>query len=154
MTQPPVPYPAPDFALRGTDGQEHTLADYRGKWIVLYVYPKDDTPGCTIEACAMRDARDDLTAAGAEVIGISADTPPSHDAFKAKYNLNFVLLSDPDHKTIEAYGAWGPKMFGKPGIQRKTFIIDPSGQVVKTYGRVTPMGHGAQVVAELKRLQG
>ena len=148
-----VPYSAPDFDLSDDSGRSHSLADYRGKWLVLYFYPKDDTPGCTTEACSFRDARDMLTALGAEVVGISKDEPSSHDTFKAKYNLNFTLLSDPEGAVIEAYGAWGPKMFGKLGIQRKTFIIDPDGQVVKAYGRVTPLGHGDQVVAELKRLQ-
>ena len=145
-----TPYPAPDFALKDSEGAEHTLADYKGKWVVLYFYPKDDTPGCTIEACGMRDARDDLIALGAEVIGISQDDAASHEKFKAKYDLNFTLLSDPDRKALEAYGAWGPKMFGKVGVQRKTFIIDPDGQVVKVYGRVTPVGHGEQVVKEIK----
>lgn len=149
-----IPYPAPDFALKDSEGAEHTLADYKGKWVVLYFYPKDDTPGCTTEACGMRDARDDLMALGAEVIGVSRDDAASHEKFKAKYNLNFTLLSDPDAKTMEAYGAWGKKMFGKEGVLRKTFIIDPAGQVVKVYGRVTPDGHGDQVVQEIKALIG
>lgn len=143
-----VPYKAPDFDLDGVK-----LADFKGKWVVLYFYPKDDTPGCTIEACSLRDARDDLTALGAEVIGISRDDAASHEKFKEKFNLNFHLLSDPDKKVIEAYGAWGAKMFGKEGILRKTFLIDPDGMVQKVYGRVTPLGHGSQVVEELKKLQ-
>lgn len=101
----------------------------------------------------MRDARDTLTELGAEVVGVSADDAASHDKFKAKYNLNFTLLSDPDRSMIEAYGAWGKKQFGKEGILRKTFIIDPDGQVVKVYGRVTPLGHGNQVAEELAKLQ-
>ncbi len=149
----PTPYPAPSFSLKDSEGATHTLEQYRGKWIVLYFYPKDDTPGCTVEACSLRDARDDVAALGAEVIGVSADDSESHDTFTKKHELNFTLLSDPAMKTIEAYGAWGPKMFGKLGIQRKTFIIDPQGQVVKVYGRVTPLGHGAQVVADLQLLQ-
>lgn len=149
----PTPYPAPSFSLKDSEGATHTLEQYRGKWIVLYFYPKDDTPGCTVEACSLRDARDDIVALGAEVIGVSADDSESHDTFTKKHELNFTLLSDPAMKTIEAYGAWGPKMFGKLGIQRKTFIIDPQGQVVKVYGRVTPLGHGAQVVADLQLLQ-
>lgn len=148
-----VPYKAPDFTLKDTDGNSHNLSDYAGKWLVLYFYPKDDTPGCTAEACSMRDARDDITALGAEVIGISKDDASSHDKFKTKYNLNFTLLSDPEGKTIEAYGAWGKKMFGNEGILRKTFVIDPDGMVQKVYGRVTPLGHGNQVIAELKKLQ-
>lgn len=131
-----------------------SLADWRGKWLVLYFYPKDDTPGCTVEACSVRDARDELTSIGADVVGISQDEPASHEKFKAKYNLNFTLLSDPEKNAIEAYGAWGKKMFGKSGILRKTFIIDPEGQVVKVYGRVTPEGHGEEIVRDLKSLQG
>lgn len=149
-----TPYPAPAFTLQGSDGEMHSLADYAGKWLVVYFYPKDDTPGCTTEACGFRDSRDALTELGAEVIGISADEAAAHDKFKAKYNLNFVLLSDPRHEAIEAYGAWGKKMFGREGILRKTFIIDPKGTVVKVYGRVTPIGHGDHVVTALKELQG
>lgn len=148
-----TPYQAPDFSLKDAEGKIHSLADWRGRWLVLYFYPKDDTPGCTTEACAMRDARDELTELGADVVGISADEAASHDKFKAKYNLNFTLLSDPEKTAIEAYGAWGKKMFGKEGILRKTFIINPDGQVVKVYGRVTPLGHGEQVVAALRRLR-
>jgi peroxiredoxin Q/BCP len=149
----PTPYPAPDFVLSDSTGAQHALADYLGKWVVLYFYPKDDTPGCTIEACSMRDARDDIAALGAEIIGVSKDDASSHDKFKAKYTLNFTLVSDPDLATMHAYGAWGKKQFGQEGVLRKTFIIDPSGQVVKVYGRVTPLGHGPQVIDELKRLQ-
>ena len=148
------PYEAPEFTLNDEAGVLHSLKDYRGKWIVLYFYPKDDTPGCATEACSLRDSRDILAEMGAEVIGISADEVTSHDKFKAKYLLNFTLLSDPDKKAIEAYGAWGKKMFGKEGILRRTFIINPKGVVVKVYGRVTPLGHGEQVIAELKVLQG
>lgn len=151
MKQPP--YPAPDFIALDTEGNRHSLADYRGKWLVLYFYPKDDTPGCTTEACSLRDARDDIAALGAEVVGVSRDDASSHDKFKAKYTLNFTLLSDPDRKLIDAYGAWGKKMFGQEGILRRTFIINPEGTVVKVYGRVTPLGHGEQVLAELKEQQ-
>ena len=151
MKQPP--YTAPDFSLKDELGQSHNLKDYRGRWVVLYFYPKDDTPGCTTEACSLRDSRDDIADQGAEIIGVSADAPSSHEKFKAKYTLNFTLLSDPEMKAIHAYGAWGKKMFGKEGILRRTFIINPEGVVVKVYGRVTPLGHGAQVIEELKRLQ-
>jgi thioredoxin-dependent peroxiredoxin len=147
------PYDAPDFTLNDENGNAHSIADYKGKWIVLYFYPKDDTPGCTTEACSLRDARDKLAEMGAEVIGISADDAPSHDKFKSKYLLNFTLLSDPEKKTINDYGAWGKKMFGREGILRRTFIINPNGVVVKVYGRVTPIGHGEQVIAELDHLQ-
>lgn len=152
MTQM-TPYTAHSFTLSDEMGAIHSLDDYRGDWVVLYFYPKDDTPGCTVEACAMRDARDDLTDLGAKVIGISKDDATTHEKFKAKYNLNFTLLSDPEGQVIEAYGAWGKKQFGREGILRKTFIISPEGQVVKVYGRVTPLGHGVQVTEELRRLQ-
>lgn len=153
MSQKDVPYKAPDFTLKNIDGKDASLADYKGGWLVLYFYPKDETPGCTVEACSLRDARDDLMDLGASVVGVSRDNSKSHDKFKTRYNLNFELLSDPDHVAMEAYGAWGKKMFGKDGVLRKTFIIDPNGQVVKVYGRVTPMGHGNQIVNDLKKLQ-
>lgn len=149
-----TPYTAPDFSLPDSNGTIHRLADYAGKWIVLYFYPKDDTPGCTVEACSMRDARDDIGALGAEVIGVSMDDASLHEKFKAKYSLNFTLLTDADKTAMIAYGAWGKKQFGREGVLRKTFIISPEGQVVKAYGRVTPLGHGEQVIKELKRLQG
>ena len=148
-----TPYTAPDFSLPDANGNVHTLADYKGRWLVLYFYPMDDTPGCTAEACSLRDAATELSELDADVVGVSADDAKSHQKFVAKYHLNFTLLSDPDKKVIEAYGAWGKKMLGKEGILRKTFIISPDGQVVKAYGRVTPLGHGEQVIDELKRLQ-
>ncbi len=147
------PYDAPDFTLPDVNGNIHALKEYEGKWIVLYFYPKDDTPGCTTEACSLRDARDTLAEMGAEIIGISKDDANSHEKFKAKYSLNFTLLTDTEGIVIEKYGAWGKKMYGREGILRKTFIINPSGLVVKVYGRVTPMGHGEQVINELGRLQ-
>lgn len=148
-----VPYQAPNFKLNDDNGEPHSLKDYQGKWVVLYFYPKDDTPGCTTEACSLRDARDDIAAVGAEIIGISKDGANDHEKFKAKYSLNFTLLSDPEGSVIEAYGAWGKKMFGQVGILRKTFLIDPDGMVQKVYGRVTPLGHGEQVLEQLKALQ-
>lgn len=153
MTKQQTPYPAPDFQLQAIDGRTLTLTDFAGKWLVLYFYPKDDTPGCTTEACSFRDARDEITELGAEIIGVSRDDASSHDKFKAKYNLNFMLASDPDRTVMEAYGAWGKKQFGQEGVLRKTFIIDPNGQVVKVFGHVTPEGHGEQVAQELKSLQ-
>ncbi len=148
-----VPYKAPDFTLPDSEGKIHSLADYRNTWVVLYFYPKDDTPGCTIEACAMRDARDDIASLGAEIIGVSMDDAASHERFKAKHSLNFTLLTDADRVAHDAYGAWGKKQFGREGVLRKTFIINPEGQVVKVYGRVTPLGHGSQVADELRKLQ-
>jgi thioredoxin-dependent peroxiredoxin len=148
-----VPYDAPVFTLNDYNGRSHALSDYKGKWVILYFYPKDDTPGCTAEACSLRDARDTLAEMGAEIIGVSRDEPSSHEKFKEKYSLNFTLLTDTEAEVITQYGAWGKKMFGKEGILRKTFIINPEGQVVKVYGRVTPLGHGEQVIADLKALQ-
>lgn len=144
---------APDFSLSDQDGNTRTLKDFTGSWLVLYFYPKDDTPGCTTEACSLRDARDDIADLGAQIVGISKDDASSHDKFKAKHSLNFTLLSDPEGRTIEAYGAWGKKMFGMEGILRQTFIINPAGEIVKKFGRVTPLGHGRQVVKTLQELQ-
>lgn len=153
MVAQQTPYSAPNFSLVSTDGETVGLKDFAGKWLVLYFYPKDDTPGCTVEACSLRDARDEIAALGAEVVGVSSDPAASHEKFTAKYKLNFTLLSDPSHEMMAAYGAWGKKMFGQEGILRKTFIIDPHGMVQKVYGRVTPLGHGEQIVSDLKMLQ-
>src|SRR5450631_2039124 len=98
-----IPFVAPDFSLQDSEGIVRTLADYKGKWLVLYFYPKDETPGCTTEACSLRDARDNITALGAEVVGVSRDDASSHEKFKAKHTLNFTLLSDPNHKVMEVY---------------------------------------------------
>lgn len=148
-----TPYTAPDFSLNDSEGESRSLKDYAGKWVILYFYPKDDTPGCTTEACSLRDARDDLQALGAEIIGVSKDDASSHDKFKAKYSLNFTLLTDPNGEVLNAYGAWGKKQFGREGILRKTFIINPDGQVVKVYGRVIPVGHGQLIANDLRSLQ-
>lgn len=153
MPTPAVPYSAPNFTLKDSDGKAHSLADYSGRWLILYFYPKDDTPGCTIEACSFRDSHEQLLSKKAVVVGVSRDGADSHSAFTASYSLPFTLLSDPDHKTMDAYGAWGKKMFGTEGVQRKTYIINPDGMVVKVYGRVIPTGHAAQVLAELEKLQ-
>ncbi|MFZ1250124.1 MAG: peroxiredoxin [Candidatus Microsaccharimonas sp.] len=148
-----TPYTAPDFTLPDENGKNHSLKDYAGKWVILYFYPKDDTPGCTVEACSIRDARDELAAMGAEIIGVSRDDASSHEKFKARHSLNFTLLIDADAQVMTSYGAWGKKQFGREGVLRKTFIISPNGQVVKVYGRVTPVGHGEALIAELARLQ-
>lgn len=147
------PYKAPDFSLVDSESVRHRLSDYQGTWLVVYFYPEDDTPGCTIEACSVRDAATDLLDRKVTVLGISMDTPESHNAFRKKYKLPFTLLSDPMGETIRAYGAWGKKMFGHEGILRKTFIINPDGQVVKVYGRVTPDGHGEQLIKDVTELQ-
>lgn len=152
MTTQTPPYPAPDFNLPDHNGKTKQLSDFNGKWLVLYFYPKDDTPGCTTQACSLRDSYQQITDLGAEIIGISKDDTKSHQKFIAKHSLNFTLFSDETGKTIQAYGAWGNKMFGKLGILRKTFLIDPAGNVQKVYGRAIPEGHGDKVAEDLKRL--
>ena len=148
---------APDFSLSDQHGNIKSLKDYAGKWVVLYFYPKDDTPGCTAEACGFRDERESIASLGnAEVIGISKDSVKSHKKFADKYNLNFTILSDESHEVIEAYGAWQEKsMFGRKymGIQRMTFIIDPDGNIVKEYPKVNPLKHAAQIIKDLQVLQ-
>ena len=130
---------APDFDLPGSDGKRHKLKDYKGKIVVVYFYPKDDTPGCTKEACGFRDDFTTLAKAGAVVLGISKDTVSSHQTFAAKYQLPFTLLSDEDTSVMKAYGAWGEKiMYGKPvtGAIRSTVVIDGSGKVMKHWSTV------------------
>jgi peroxiredoxin Q/BCP len=147
---------APDFALPDQNGKIHSLADYKGKWVVLYFYPKDDTPGCTTEACSFRDERAVIAEHGAEVIGISKDSIDSHKKFTEKYGLNFTLLSDSDHKIMEAYGSWGLKKFmGREyeGVHRQTFIIDPNGIIVREYPKVTPKDHALQIIRDLDALK-
>lgn len=148
---------APDFALIDQDGIVHNLKSYAGKWLVLYFYPKDSTPGCTTEACNFRDARDAIADYGnAVVVGISKDSVASHKKFADKHGLTFTLLSDPDHSTIEAYGAWGPRKFmGREyfGTHRNTYIINPAGMIVKRYENVDPKSHAAEIIQDLKELQ-
>ena len=153
MTDKDTPYKAPDFSLPNDQGEIKTLADFAGSWLVLYFYPKDETPGCTAQACSLRDARDDLTDLGVNILGVSKDSPESHEKFKAKYNLNFTLLSDESGEMIKEYGAWGSKMFGKEGILRKTYVINPDGFVVKVFDKVTPVGHGEDMLQAIKELQ-
>lgn len=148
-----IPYKAPNFELPDETGKVYTLDSFTGDWLVLYFYPADDTPGCTVEACSLRDARDDIAALGAKIVGISKDDAGAHEKFKSKYSLNFTLLTDPEKTAIKAYGAWGKKQFGAEGTLRKTFIINPDGEVVKVYGRVVPLGHGERIVQDLKKLQ-
>jgi peroxiredoxin Q/BCP len=144
------------FSLADQDGKIHNLSDYAGQWVILYFYPKDDTPGCTTEACSFRDEYDYIKEQGAVVLGISKDSVTNHKKFALKYNLHFPLLSDEDLKTIKAYNAWGERsMYGKiySGIIRSTFIIDPNGNIAKEYPKVTPKDHAVQIVKDLKELQ-
>ncbi len=141
---------APDFTLADQDGNNRNLADYAGKWLVLYFYPKDGTPGCTKEACNFRDGRDIIAELGnVEVAGISKDSVESHKKFSLEHQLNFTLLSDPEHEIIEAYGAWG----GLLGTKRNTVIIDPQGEVRRQYSGVDPSTHVGDIIADLKTLQ-
>jgi peroxiredoxin Q/BCP len=154
MPMPDVASPAPDFELPDQSGETVSLAAQRGKWVVLYFYPKDDTPGCTKEACDFRDNHGAIKAAGAVVLGVSADSEASHTKFAQKYDLPFQLLVDgKEHAVARAYGAWGTKKnYGREyeGIIRSTFVIDPEGKIAKAWPRVKPEGHGQEVLAWLK----
>jgi peroxiredoxin Q/BCP len=146
---------APDFKLQDDQGKEVRLSSLRGKPVVLYFYPKDDTPGCTKEACSFRDRKSDLERRGAVVLGVSPDTVASHGKFRDKYSLNFPLLADAGHQVAEAYGAWREKnMYGKKsmGIQRSTFLIDRDGKLRKLWRKVSVEGHDEEVLAALTAL--
>jgi peroxiredoxin Q/BCP len=145
--------PAPEVALPDEQGTIHRLADRRGAWTVVYFYPKDDTPGCTTEACQFWDLSPDIAAQGAEVWGISADGARSHAAFRSKFGLSFPLLSDEDHAVADAYGAWQEKQnYGKTymGIARSSFLVDPDGVIAVTWPKVRADGHAAEVMAALE----
>ena len=147
---------APDFYLHADDGQKVKLSDLKGSPVVLYFYPKDDTPGCTREACAFRDRKKELTKLGAKVFGVSPDDVASHEKFRDKFELNFPLLADLDHKVADKYGAWREKnMYGKKsmGIQRSTFLIAADGKVAKVWKKVNVDGHDEEVIAALKELR-
>jgi peroxiredoxin Q/BCP len=149
---PAVGQPAPDFTLPDQGGKLRRLADWRGKWLVLYFYPKNDTPGCTEEACTFRDDWEQLSALGAEVVGISVDDSASHAAFAQKYKLPFPLLADTQGDVAQRYGAisdWKLFKFAK----RYTFLIDPQGRITKVYLSVNTSRHSAEIVADLKQLK-
>ena len=144
--------PAPDFELQSDTGDTVKLSDLKGRPVVLYFYPKDDTPGCTVEACEFRDSYDVFRERGAEILGVSPDDEASHARFKNKYSLPFTLLADPEHKVADVYGVWGEKKYaGKTyeGIHRSTFVIDAEGNVAKVMHSVKPDGHPDQVLAAL-----
>lgn len=146
---------APDFTLPTHDGSKLKLSSLRGQPVVLYFYPKDDTPGCTKEACGFRDAKAKFAKHKAVVLGVSPDSPESHSTFRTKYKLPFTLLADVDHKVAEKYGAWREKnMYGKKtmGIARSTFVIGPDGKVAKVFKAVKVDGHDEQVLAALAEL--
>lgn len=144
--------PAPPFTLPADDGATVSLKALRGKKVVLYFYPKDDTSGCTVEACEFRDSWKAVQRAGAVVLGVSPDSATSHGKFKKKYDLPFPLLADTDHAVAEAYGVWGEKsMYGRKyfGILRTTFVIDAKGIVGRVFEKVKPKGHAGEVLAAL-----
>jgi thioredoxin-dependent peroxiredoxin len=140
--------PAPEFTTTTDEGVRVSLRDFRGKPVVLYFYPKDDTPGCTIEACEFRDSHPRFVTRSAVVLGVSPDSTASHQKFKRKFDLPFTLLVDEDHTIAERYGVWKEKsMFTRKymGVERTTFVIDPNGRIAKIFRRVKPQGHAAEV---------
>lgn len=146
---------APNFKLADQNGHLHQLSDYAGRYLLLYFYPKDDTPGCTTEACSLRDAWAEFVEVGAVVLGISADSAASHAKFAAKFDLPFPLLADQNREMIKAYGVLAEKsMFGKKflGIKRSSFLIDPEGKIAKIYPSVKPSQHAQEVLRDLEKL--
>jgi thioredoxin-dependent peroxiredoxin len=144
--------PAPDFTLTSDSGERVSLSQFRGQPVVLYFYPKDDTPGCTAQACGIRDSYDDFEQRGAVVLGVSPDEESSHVKFKQKYGLPFTLLADPEHEVAEQYGVWGERKYmGKTymGVERSTFLIDEDGRIAKVMRRVKPDTHAADVLEAL-----
>ena len=143
---------APDFELKSDTGETVTLSQFRGRPVVLYFYPRDDTPGCTKEACAFRDSYDEYLARDAAILGVSRDGEESHQKFKSKYDLPFTLLSDPDHEVAEAYGVWAEKsMYGRKsmGIVRSTFVIAPDGTIARAMRGIKVPGHSDKVLEAL-----
>ncbi|MEI7434143.1 MAG: peroxiredoxin [Methanomicrobiales archaeon] len=139
---------APGFCLPDAEGKEVCLQSFRGKWVILYFYPKDNTPGCTLEAITFSAALEQFAALGAQVIGVSGDSPESHQRFAKKHNLTVILLSDTDHHVLKEYDAWKPKvMFGKEllGTERDTFLVSPEGKIVEVWRKVRVKGHAEEV---------
>lgn len=146
---------APDFTLLDQDGQAHSLSDYSGKKVLLYFYPKDDTPGCTKEACGFRDSLNDLKDNGVQVIGVSCDDVTSHKKFADKFHLNFPLLADTERMVVSAYGVWKEKsLYGRlfHGINRESFLISESGEILKHYTKVKAEEHPAEVLKDISSL--
>jgi peroxiredoxin Q/BCP len=144
--------PAPEFTLADEEGRMHSLSDYSGKPVVLYFYPKDDTPGCTKEACGFRDDYSAYEEAGVVILGVSPDTSKSHAKFKTKYELPFTLLADPDHDVLKLYGVWGlKKSFGREyeGVFRTTFLIGEDGKILRVFKKVKPAVHSAEILSAL-----
>ncbi len=151
-----IGYIAPAFSLQDQEGKEHSLKQYAGEWVLVYFYPKDDTPGCTKEACSMRDNLPKFKKMKCHVFGISADVVKSHDKFVKKFELTFPLLADPEKKMIDAYGVWGKKKFmGREymGIFRMSFLINPKGKIAKIYELVKPEKHAEEVLMDIKKIR-
>lgn len=147
---------APDFTLPDQSGEQHSLKNYRGNWVLLYFYPRDNTPGCTKEACALRDVKEDFSRLDAVVLGVSTDSAKSHQKFVDKYDLNFTLLADEDKDVVKTYDVWGPKKFmGREflGTKRMSFLIDPNGNIAKAYEKVKPAQHAEEVLKDLEELK-
>jgi thioredoxin-dependent peroxiredoxin len=145
---------APDFTLLDETGTPRSLADYRGQPVVLYFYPKDDTPGCTTEACSFRDDYSAYQGTGVVILGVSPDSPKSHAKFKQKYQLPFTLLADEDHQVSETYGVWGRKKFmGREydGVFRTTFLIDPHGKIANVWENVKPANHSQEILSVIEQ---
>ena len=156
MTMPNTGDPAPEVALEDESGAVHRLSDQAGRWTILYFYPTDDTPGCTVEACEFRDANETIHERGADVWGVSPQAGASKRKFREKFNLPFTLLADVDHAAAEAYGSWVEKQnYGKTywGTARRTFLVDPDGRIARTWPKVKPEGHAAEVLAALAEEQ-
>lgn len=156
MSMPEPGDVAPEIALPDDTGTVHRLADQRGRWTIVYFYPTDDTPGCTIEACEFRDANEAIHEKGADVWGISPQGARSKRAFREKFGLPFLLLADEGHAVADTYGSWVEKKnYGKTywGVARRTFLVDPQGRIVRTWPKVKPEGHAAEVIAALDSLQ-
>ncbi len=154
MTIPSVGQQAPDFSLSDQDGVTHALSSYKGKWVLLYFYPKDNTPGCTIEACTIRDQFKDFRKIDAIVLGVSTDSVQSHKRFADGFDLPFTLLADEHKEVVEKYGVFGEKKFmGKTykGTSRTSFLIDPFGKIAKVYEKVKPSTHAGEVLADLAK---
>jgi len=153
MAMPKIGAKAPDFTLPDENGKKHSLSDYKGKWVLLYFYPKDDTTGCTKEACVIRDNLPDFLDANADVLGVSVDSVASHKKFGGKYDLNFPILADENKEVVKKYGVWGKKTFmgrGYTGTNRVSFLINPEGKIFKIYDKVKPALHAEEVLADLK----
>lgn len=148
--------PAPNFTLPDQEGKTHQLSDYRGRWVLIYFYPKDDTPGCTKEACAIRDNFPSFQGHEAVVLGVSTDSVRSHQKFVTKYELPFTLLADDGKEVVNLYGVWGKKKFmGREydGTHRVSFLIDPEGKIAKVYPKVKPETHAEEVLHDLEQLK-